>query len=497
MNKVGLDDTPHDLLLAGKPEDQKKIKGRVAVIGAGVAGLAAARKLALQGAQVDVFEALPDAGGFCSTITLEGYNFDLGPHLFARPILHLAPFKPGDLEPENYSESFLLNNHIREFPKEVVFDGYLGDLMITLIKNTFSAGPPAGEDFERVAERAFGAKVTREIFKPMIEKWCAAELSELDPRYMQSRIHSKVTPAMAARFAKDFMRGFWKRNVAGDSPEKAPEAKGIYKKLQTSPAPSYAGIIGAKIIPLRFMDRAPGLRVHCDSPLKAIGVSKGIARWVEAGDHRVETDYVINTAPLNDLANAVVGARMNNSLKELSYLDILFIMCRIAKPKLLDAKWTWIPSRKRPFYRMSEMKTINKRHAPPGSTGICLEATFRRGDPDIHKPDKYWKHAGAKFLKDVFSLREGDIIGMDIIRRNAAYPRFTKENCSRIDAVLKTPYKPYDISHDFDLGIRNLSCAGRPGEFIYLLAPPAIRSGIRASRDAINYLSDNHGTETG
>lgn len=58
---------------------------RVGIIGAGIAGLAAAVRLKAQGFEVTVFEANDYVGGKLHAITLQGYRFDLGPSLFTMP----------------------------------------------------------------------------------------------------------------------------------------------------------------------------------------------------------------------------------------------------------------------------------------------------------------------------------------------------------------------------------------------------------------------------
>jgi phytoene desaturase len=57
------------------------------VIGSGVAGLAAAIRLAVKGHTVEVFEAAATPGGKLAEFSQSGYRFDMGPSLFTRPDL--------------------------------------------------------------------------------------------------------------------------------------------------------------------------------------------------------------------------------------------------------------------------------------------------------------------------------------------------------------------------------------------------------------------------
>jgi phytoene desaturase len=69
---------------------------RAIVIGSGVAGLASAIRLAMQGIEVTVFEKNEYPGGKLSHFEMNGYHFDAGPSLF--------------IQPENIEELFTLAN---------------------------------------------------------------------------------------------------------------------------------------------------------------------------------------------------------------------------------------------------------------------------------------------------------------------------------------------------------------------------------------------------
>ncbi|MBC7586835.1 MAG: oleate hydratase, partial [Chitinophagaceae bacterium] len=62
---------------AGKLNSPKAI-----IVGAGIAGLASAIRLSLQGFQVEIFEKNNYPGGKLSHFEKEGYQFDAGPSLF-------------------------------------------------------------------------------------------------------------------------------------------------------------------------------------------------------------------------------------------------------------------------------------------------------------------------------------------------------------------------------------------------------------------------------
>ncbi len=76
--------------------------GKAGIIGAGIAGIAAAIRLANKGYEVEVFEANTYPGGKLSQIDMGGYRFDAGPSLFTLPELVEELFLLSGEKPEDH-----------------------------------------------------------------------------------------------------------------------------------------------------------------------------------------------------------------------------------------------------------------------------------------------------------------------------------------------------------------------------------------------------------
>lgn len=81
-----------------------KHKHKAAIVGAGIAGMAAAIRLANKGFDVFVFEANVYAGGKLSAFEAHGYRFDAGPSLFTMPQLVDELFTLSGKNPSDYFE---------------------------------------------------------------------------------------------------------------------------------------------------------------------------------------------------------------------------------------------------------------------------------------------------------------------------------------------------------------------------------------------------------
>jgi phytoene desaturase len=90
-------------------------KTSVAIIGAGIAGIATAIRLANRGFAVEVFEANRYPGGKLSEFEQKGYRFDAGPSLFTMPQLVDELFELSGKDPAQHFEYIRLPETCRYF----------------------------------------------------------------------------------------------------------------------------------------------------------------------------------------------------------------------------------------------------------------------------------------------------------------------------------------------------------------------------------------------
>jgi hypothetical protein len=314
-------------------------------------------------------------------------------------------------------------------------------------------------------------------------------LRSLDTRYLASRMHSKLQMASVLAHLKKLLGTSGKPAGTGSGPSQAGTPAGDGSSDSIPDAPGYSGRPGARIVPDRLGESVLTLRIRSGCPVTAVGVENGRIALLEAGGKLYKPDYVINTAPLNRFALMIQGGSKLSVLASLDYIHVVFVFVRLKHPGLLKTEWVWIPDATIPFYRMSEMKTLHPSHAPANATGVCLEASIREHDPLFRKPDTHWTRPAEDFLRNSFGIKRTEIIGMDVYRREYAYPNFTRRNTMILSRVLAKPYVAGSTTHEFSTGLENLSFAGRAGSFLYLLTPWAILSGKAAAQRAMEYVS--------
>jgi phytoene desaturase len=139
-------------------------KGRAAVVGAGIAGIASAIRLAVKVYQLEVFEANAYPGGKLSSFELSGYRFDAGPSLFTMPQLVDDLFRLAGKEPADYFEYLRLPETCRYFYEDGTrFTAHAGaEQLAQEIESQL--GEPAHRVLAHLKDSAVKFEVTEKLF---------------------------------------------------------------------------------------------------------------------------------------------------------------------------------------------------------------------------------------------------------------------------------------------------------------------------------------------
>ena len=135
-----------------------------AVIGAGIAGIAASIRLAAKGYSVDVYEANAYPGGKLSTFGRDGYRFDAGPSLFTMPHLVDELFRLAGRNPADYFEYVKLDETCRYFWDDGTRLTAWADLERFGREVESVLGEPAEHLHEHLADSAVKYDVTEKLF---------------------------------------------------------------------------------------------------------------------------------------------------------------------------------------------------------------------------------------------------------------------------------------------------------------------------------------------
>ena len=142
----------------------------VAVIGSGVAGLAAAIRLATKGNAVTVFEASSHTGGKIAELRKDGFRWDMGPSVLTMPQYVDELFRLAGEEP---------TDHFRHVPLDPVFNYFFSDGTVISTR----------ADREELIEEFTRKTTVRRQDLDRFFNECREKLEITDPVFLQRSLH--------------------------------------------------------------------------------------------------------------------------------------------------------------------------------------------------------------------------------------------------------------------------------------------------------------------
>jgi len=444
-------------------QDGMSEPGRMTVIvGAGPAGLACALELAGDGRRVRVLEASDRVGGMCRSIELDGFVFDLGPHVlianshtaagrFLRDSLRGIPHLTRPLH-----FAILGRDRVWASPASLLdFAGYPLRYKLGMLKARLRRRAPHGPDrtlsdhFRHIA----GSPMLEEVLDPLVRKKLGVPADAVHPFWW-------LRPSKCVYSASD-----WTYSV-----QRRPGMRERLGGMRQSMAPSFSyPLDGYAAIPEAMLSEAEaaGASVATDCPVEGLVVRDGRIVKVICAEGELQADSVVWTAPVSSLYSAL--GREAPAPSETVRLRLSMLTLDTARPVRRRFLYTYHPFDDCVFNRATYVNYIFGRRSPQLRQGICLETRLTPGVAAMSKGE-------FRAVVESSLVRTGicpggrirEYVEMDI---DSAIPVMDAGYLEREQALFSA--------------IRycdNLICAGRQGNWHNCLLAEAVEQGFRAAR---------------
>jgi phytoene desaturase len=258
---------------------------KVVVIGAGVGGLAAAARLARQGADVELLERGSGPGGRCGQLQVNGFTFDTGPTLLLMPEVLEETFSALGRKSSAYLDLRRCDPNYRIHFRDGSDVTFSTDLVAM------------GKELERIEPGSFSRYLSflalgKQQYQVSLDHFVGRNfdgvLPFFSPRTLKKvfaiRAHKKMYPEVSRYFADERLRAAlsFQTMYLGISPYESPAVYGLLPFTELAVG-IWFPMGGLAALPRAFerVGQELGVRHRYRAPVKKILVEGGRARGVE------------------------------------------------------------------------------------------------------------------------------------------------------------------------------------------------------------------------
>jgi protoporphyrinogen oxidase len=452
---------------------------RVAVLGGGPAGLAAARELSAGGVDVVVLESAPWVGGLSMTTEHKGFRFDLGGHRWFSNREWLDEWfhelMHGELVTVNRVSRVYFNDRYIDYPIRIlnvlrtagVVTSALALLNHFWCQLRSQLRPKPIETIEQAFIAQFGSKLYQMFFKNYTEKVWGRDCSELSADWVVQRTKGlSIQEAVRSAIAKP-RHGV--ESLVG---------RFVYPRL------------GYQRISERMQEdiEARGSRVLlCSTVIRVSAHPDHVVVCYRARDdsvHEIKVDRVVSTVPLVRLVGMLrprSPSSVIDAAKGLEFRSLITANILLDKERVTRDTWLYIHDGGIGFARIHEPRNWSPAMAPPGKTSICAEWFCTVGDEIWQTSDAEIVERTVRHLEvDLGFIDRSEVIEGFASRASDAYPVYTLDYARRVE-TLKTYLSQYSD---------RISIAGRGGTFRYNNADHSIEMGLLVARSLLGEAND-------
>ncbi|MGD9973727.1 MAG: FAD-dependent oxidoreductase [Desulfatirhabdiaceae bacterium] len=446
---------------------------RIAVIGAGPAGMTAAYRLVQHGLPTEVFEAENRVGGLARTLDLWGQKVDIGPHRFfsndTRVNKLWLEVAGGDYRMIDRLTRIYYQKKFFHYPLKP-FDA-LGNLgiftatlcMLSYLREKVCPSPLDGS-FEAWVKNRFGARLYSIFFKTYTEKLWGISCSDLDADFAAQRI-KKLSLWEAVRNAFTGGRGNQHKTLVDQFAYPTSGTGMIYQRMQ------------------HYIDGHGGA-VHLNRPVQRILTRNQKACAVELTDGTVrEFDEIISSMPLSVMVSRLpdVPEHIRNFAQSLIYRNTIIVYLKVEASQLFPDNWLYVHAPDLQTGRITNFRNwAPELNAGQESTIVAMEYWCYNEDELWNAGDDVLTDLGRKELAMTGLVGNAAVTDGFVFRIPCCYPVYSKG--------YKFWLKPVE---NYLCTIHNLHVIGRYGAFKYNNQDHSILMGLLAAENIANRTAHN------
>ena len=438
---------------------------KVAIIGAGPAGLTAAYQLSKAGVEVEVFEASSDVGGLSRSLSLWGQTVDLGPHRFfssdARVNRLWLEVVGRDYRMVERLTRIYYGGQLFQYPLEAwdalckLGIGEATRCVASFIRQQALPGPDQGT-FESWVVRRFGRRLFDIFFKSYSEKLWGIPCDQLDADFAAQRI-KKLSLAAAIRNSLGAERARH-RTLVDEFAYPIGGTGMVYERMAE-------------------MVQAVG-QIHLETTIRRVIHDNGQVTGIEKHDGQIERfDHIVSTMPLTNLVRGLGGVppHVERAAQSLTFRNTVLVYLHVAAADIFPDQWVYMHSSDLGMGRVTNFRNwVPELYGSQESSILAVEYWCYEKDEQWQAPDDAWIARAADEIQTTGLLGSAKIDDGRVVRIPKSYPVYAKgyqEHLSVVEKYLST--------------LSGLTPIGRYGAFKYNNQDHSILMGILAAENIL------------
>jgi protoporphyrinogen oxidase len=410
---------------------------RVAILGAGPAGLTASYLLSRRGIPVIVLESDPEhVGGLSKTLRYRGYHFDIGGHRFfskSKAVEDLwTELLPDDLLNRPRSSRIYYQGKFFAYPlKPLEALRKLGPVeavrcLVSFAQARLSPVPDA-TSLEDWVVNQFGRRLYEIFFKTYTEKVWGIPCTEISADWAAQRIKGL---------------SLWSAVVHGLLPRRRARSDVIKTLIDSFRYPRLGpGMMWEAAA--RKTTEAGGqvLLGHTVARLAALdgGLWDVAGQRADGAPFTVRAEHVISSAPLRDLVlelKPAVPEEVRQAADRLRYRDFITVALILKERNTFSDNWIYIHDPGVKVGRVQNFKSWSPQMIPDPSTNCYgLEYFCFEGDGLWTSPDGALVDLARGELVKLGLAKADDVIEGVVLRQQKAYPVYDEGYAARVDTI--------------------------------------------------------------